>query len=189
MAAEDVFAFLGAIDQELAGHAGPGETLDLHLLGRSALILGYGLSLMTKDVDVVQTVGSRLFDIAVDVFRKNGPDHQSHGFYLEAVSSGLPPLPHGFKQRCVDVSGPWQIIRPKPLEVHDLIVTKLRRFHAGDRLDVQILCDTGDVDVVILRERFEQANHFSDMDEPKVVFSLKNLEAIAEYLDGLRRSL
>jgi hypothetical protein len=189
MAAEEVLAFLGAVDAELAGHAGPGETLDLHLLGRSALILAYGLRLMTKDVDVVETARSPLLEVAAHIFRKGGPEHQGHGFYLEFVSSGFPPLPAGFQERCVDMPGPWRVIRPKLPEIHDLIVSKLRRFHAGDREDIQILCDTGDVDEVTLRERFELAYTFSDRDDPKVMAAQAHLEAVVEYLDGQRPSL
>ena len=54
MDGEPILAFLEAVDEELARHAAERETLDLDLLGRSALILGYGLRLMTKDVDVVR---------------------------------------------------------------------------------------------------------------------------------------
>lgn len=70
MAADEVLVFLGAVDTELARHASEGETLDLHLIGRAALILGYGLRLMTKDVDVVEVEGSRLLGVAVAVFKK-----------------------------------------------------------------------------------------------------------------------
>lgn len=189
VAVEDVLAFLGAVDAELARHAGAGETLDLYLLGRSALILGYGVQLMTKDVDIVDVAGSRLLKIAIDRFGKDNPGRAAHHFYLEAVSSGLPPLPIGYQGRCADVPGPWRIIRPKRPEAHDLIVTKLRRFHQGDREDVRILCDTGDVEVAILRERFDLAYTFSDPDDPKTAAAFGNLEAVADYLDGRRRTL
>jgi len=189
VAAEGLFAFLGAVDDELARHAGKGETLVLYLIGRSALILGYGLQLMTKDVDVIEVTNSRLFTLAVEVFKKGGAGHAGHGFYLEAVSSGLPPLPIGFERRCVDVPGPWVVIQPKRPEAHDLVVTKLRRFHAGDREDVQMLCDTGEVELGTLRERFNLAYAFSDMDDPKVEAAVANLESVAAYLVGRRRVL
>jgi Nucleotidyltransferase of unknown function (DUF6036) len=112
MAAEGMLGFLKAIDDELARHADEGETLELYLIGRSALILGYGLRLMTKDVDVVEMAGSRLFTLAVEEFKKGGAGHARYGFYLEAVSSGLPPMPIGFQKRCVQVPGPWRVIRP-----------------------------------------------------------------------------
>jgi hypothetical protein len=63
VALDDLFVFLSAVDDELRRHAAGGETLDLHLIGRSALILGYGLRLMTKDVDVVEVSPSRLFTV------------------------------------------------------------------------------------------------------------------------------
>jgi len=92
VAAEDLFAFLEAVGAELARHAVGSETLDLHLLGRSALILGYGVRLMTKDVDVVDIAGSRLLAIAVQVFGKGGP----------VSASTWRPSPRGFR-RCRSV--------------------------------------------------------------------------------------
>ena len=79
--------------------------------------------------------------------------------------------------------------RPRRPEAHDLVVTKLKRFHAGDREDVQILCDTGEVGVGTLRERFELAHAFSDMDDPIVVAALDNLGIVVEYLEGRRQTL
>lgn len=189
MAVDEVLAFLRTIDAELVRQAVGGETLDLYLIGRSALILGYGLRLMTKDVDVVEVKVSRLLTVALGVFGKGGPGHTEPGFYLEAVSSGFPPLPIGFERRCGDVPGPWRVIRPKWPEAHDLVVTKLKRFHAGDREDVQILCDTGEVEIGTLRERFDLAYAFSDLDDPKVAAALRNLGTVAEYLEGGRRAL
>jgi hypothetical protein len=189
MAADEVLAFLKRVDDELTGHAEPGETLNLYLLGRAALILGYGLRLMTKDLDVVEEHDNRLLGVAERVFGKDAVKGRGHGFYLETVPSGLPPLPHGYQSRCVDVPGDWRVIRPKRPEAHDLVVTKLRRFHGGDRQDVQILCDTGEVDEEILRERFAIAHAFSDQDDPWVVRSGVNLEAVVGYLRGDRSAL
>ena len=81
------------------------------------------------------------------------------------------------------------MIRPKRPEAHDLVVTKLKRFHAGDREDVRILCDTGQVDEVRLRERFDLAYAFSDRDDPRVVVAEAHLGVVADYLAGRRRAL
>ena len=189
MASEDILSFLAAVDVELAAHANAGDKLDLHLLGRSALIIGYGAKLMTKDVDVVHVDRSRLLRIAVEKFGRASKGHLDHGFYLEAVSSGLPPLPIGYQGRCLDVPGSWRIICPKRPEAHDLIVTKLRRFHAGDREDITILCDTGEVDEDTLRGRFDLAHAFSDRDDPRVVMAAKHLQAVSDYLRGRRKKL
>lgn len=189
MASEEILDFLKAVDSELTSHAKVGETLDLHLLGRSAMILGYGLRLMTKDVDVVENRESPLLEVAIQVFGKNGSNGLEHGLYLESVSSGLPPLPIGFQKRCVEISGPWKVIRPKLPEAHDLIITKLRRYHAGDREDIQILCDTGTIEVATLRERFDLAYTFCDMDDPREEAAMAHLGAVGDYLEGRRRTL
>ncbi|HWE37780.1 MAG TPA: DUF6036 family nucleotidyltransferase [Isosphaeraceae bacterium] len=191
MADDPILDFLKAVDDELARHAEEGERLDLHLLGRSALILGYSARLMTKDVDVVEVAGSRLLGIAVRVFGKGGPGHRAWGFYLETVSSGLPPLPLGYQSRCIDVPGPWSVIRPKRPEAHDLVISKLRRFHLGDREDVQILCDAGDLSPATLRERIDLAFAFhADEDEdPHRKKAYSNLRIVIAYLEGKRRGI
>jgi hypothetical protein len=189
MAGEDVREFLDAIDAELARRAEPGETLDLYLLGGSALILGYQRDRATVDVDVVHIHDSRLLDIAVERFGRDSPKRLAGDFYLETVSSGLPPLPAGFEKRCIDVPGAWKVIRPKYLEPHDLITTKLRRFNARDREDVRFLCDTSEVDADELQMRFDIAHQFSDLDDPHVVAASENLRRVLDYLNGLSKTL
>ena len=76
------------------------------------------------------------------------------------------------------------MIRPRRPEAHDLVVSKLRRFHAGDREDVGIRCDAGEVRAEVLRERFDLAYAFSDRDDPKVEAAAARLEAVVDYLAG-----
>ncbi len=185
----DLLHFLRAIDAELVGQTREGETVDLHLLGRSALILGYGLNLMTKDVDIVDIHDSPLQKIAVETFGKDTPAARRLGFYLESVSSGLPPLPGGYQTRCIDIEGTWTVIRPKRPEANDLAVTKLKRFHAKDREDVRILCDRGLLDAVTLRERLDSAHAFTEEGEPGREAAYANLETVIDYLEGRRRTL
>jgi hypothetical protein len=185
----EILRFLEAIDAELLKHAGKGETLDVHLLGRSALILGFGLTLMTKDIDIVYVHGSRLQQLAVETFGKDTLRASQHGFYLEAVSSGLPPLPAGYQARCIALLGTWRVIRPMRPEANDLAVTKLRRFHAKDREDVRILCDTGLLSSDTLRERLDAAHYFTEEEDEGRRASYANLEVVIEYLKGRRRTL
>lgn len=185
----DLLRFLRAIDAELVHHAKEGETLDLHLLGRSALILGYGLSLMTKDVDIVHAHDSPLQIIAEETFGRDTPAAKRWGFFLEAVSSGLPPLPGGYQSRCIDVGGPWSVLRPKRPEANDLAVTKLRRFHAKDREDVRILCDRGLLDSATLRDRLDSAHAFTEEGDPGREAAYANLGVVIDYLEGRRRTL
>lgn len=189
MVVKDVRKFLDAIDVELARHAGPGETLELYLLGGSALILGYHRDRATVDVDVVHDHDSRLLDIAVERFGRNSPKRLAGDFYLETVSSGLPPVPAGYQKRCVDVPGSWEILRPKYPEPHDLIVTKLRRFNARDREDVAFLCDTVEIEADTLQSRFDAAHQFSDPDDPHVITASENLRRVLDYLEGSRKNI
>ncbi|MFO0951213.1 MAG: DUF6036 family nucleotidyltransferase [Isosphaeraceae bacterium] len=191
MAVEDngVLRFLKEVDARLVAEATEGETLALYLLGRSALILGRHVGLMTKDVDVVNDDRSRLLGVALAIFGKQGTSRRESGLYLEAVSSGLPPLPSGYQSRAIEVPGPWRLLRPRRLEDHDLVVSKLRRFHAGDRQDVRILCDDGGITEDTLRERFELAHSFSDREAPDVIKAEAHLYAVIDYLEGRRRDL
>ncbi|HEY2154418.1 MAG TPA: DUF6036 family nucleotidyltransferase [Isosphaeraceae bacterium] len=189
MEGHDLLHFLRAIDAELVEHAKAGETVDLYLLGRSALVLGYGLNLMTKDVDIVEIHDSRLQKIAEETFGRDTPAAKRLGFYLESVSSWLPPLPGGYQARCIDVEGPWTVIRPKRPEANDLAVTKLKRFHAKDREDVRILCDRGQLDPATLRKRLDSAHAFTEEGEKGRESAYANLETVIDYLEGRRRTL
>ncbi len=143
MGRDEILAFLEAIDAELVTHAGEGERLDFYLIGRSALILRYGLNIGTKDVDIVHFHGSQLELKAVELFGKGTRNAERFGFYLEPVPQGLPPIPGGYRPRSEEIPGRWRVLRPRQPEPHDLAVTKLKRFHAKDREDLQILCDAG----------------------------------------------
>jgi hypothetical protein len=188
---EEILSFLRAIDDELARIAAEGETLPLHLLGRSALVLGFGIRLMTKDVDVVYIHGSTLLDQAVARFGAGTPAAARYGFYLEVVSSGLPPLPLGLQARCIPIPGSWRVLRPARPEIHDLAATKLARFHARDREDLRILCDTGQLTADGLQASLDSAFTFAaDEDEdPKRKMAYAHLRTVLDYLEGRRREL
>jgi hypothetical protein len=188
---DEILSFLRAIDDDLARDAAEGEALDLHLLGRSALVLGFGVRLMTVDVDVVYVHGSALLDRALATFGAGTAAAARHGFYLEAVSSGLPPLPSGYQARCNPIPGPWRVVRPHLPAIHDLAATKLSRFHARDREDLRILGDTGELTADGLRAAVDLAFAFAaDEDEdPKRKAAYGNLGVVVDYLEGRRREL
>lgn len=191
MTHNEILDFLKAIDSEMAQHAKEGETLELNLIGRSALILRYGLDLGTKDVDIVHFHGNELENKAVEVFGKGTPNADRLGFYLEPVPQGLPPIPGGYCNKSEDIPGDWQVIRPKLPRPHDLAVTKLSRFHTKDREDLQILCDSGHLDVVTLRKTLDSAFAFAadEEEDPKRRKAYANLRIVIEYLEGNRRQI
>jgi hypothetical protein len=98
---ERIRRFLDALDEALVPHATKGERLDLYAIGRSALMLHYGLKPAaggTKDFDVVQ-IGhppAPLAEKALELFGKGTDGAGWIGLYLELVQDGLPPLPTGF---------------------------------------------------------------------------------------------
>jgi hypothetical protein len=182
-------AFLEKIDSALAATANAGERLDLYLLGRSSLILRYGINLMTKDVDVVHEHNQPLLDRAEELFGRGTASAERLGFYLETVPSGLPPMPAGYQARAGELPGAWIVLRPRMLEPHDLATSKLSRFHAKDQEDLQILCDGGEIRAATLAERFDLAFLWTEDDAPQRVRAHANLLKVIDYLEGRTRTL
>jgi len=88
VATSQIVQFLEAIDAELVNWAGDGERLAFFLIGRAALILRYGLSLATKDVDMVSRMGSlELERKALELFGKGTPNAMTWN------GRELPPTP------------------------------------------------------------------------------------------------
>lgn len=192
MKKNSVLQFLQAIDDELAKHAGAGERLDVYVMGRAALILRYGLTLATKDVDLVtQGEGPPLQVRAFELFGKGTGNAQRWGLYLEGVPAGLPPVPGSFRSLSTELPGSWKVLRPRHLDPHDLAVTKLRRFHAGDREDLRILCDSGDVTPEGLARALDSAYPFG-MDEEEDPSHLRvkdSFRKVIDYLEGKTSTL
>jgi hypothetical protein len=188
----EIVQFLEALDTALVPYARQGERLDLHLIGRSALIVRYGLSLATKDVDMVtQTKSPRLEEKAFELFGKGTPDARRWGLYLEGVPPGLPPLPGSYHKRSVDLPGDWKVLRPRQPEPHDLAVTKLKRFHAGDREDLRILCESGELTREGLEQALDSAYPFGmdEEEEPQHKRVKENFRKVIDYLEGTSRTL
>lgn len=188
----EIVRFLQAIDEELAVHARKDERLDLYLVGRAALIVRYGLGIATKDVDLV-TRGDvpPLQEKAFELFGKGRPGALRWGLYLEAVPEGFPPVPGSYRKLSEDMPGDWHVLRPKLLDPHDLAITKLRRFHAGDREDLRILCDSGDIAAEGLDRALHSAYPFGmdEEEDPGCKRVNDHLKKVIDYLEGRRREL
>jgi hypothetical protein len=187
-----VLQFLQALDAALAPDARPGERLDLYLIGRAALIVRYGVGLATKDVDVLTRVGPPELEAkAFALFGAGTANAAKWGLYLQGVPQGLPALPHSYRQQSEDIPGSWHVLRPKQLAPHDLAATKLSRFHAGDREDLQIMCDAGDLTGEGLERALDSAYAFStdEEEDPGRQRAYENLRRVKDYLEGKSRSL
>jgi hypothetical protein len=192
MEKSQILQFLEALDAELANHAERGHRLDLCLIGRSALIVRYGLPLATKDVDMVKRTNAPDLEAkAFELFGKGTPSAMRWGLYLEGVEPGLPPLPGSYHKRSVGLPGEWKVLRPRQPEPHDLAVTKLSRFHAGDREDLRILCDSGDLTSEGLEQALDSAYPFGmdEEEDPKHRRVKEHFHKVIDYLEGRSREL
>jgi hypothetical protein len=188
----EVLDFLKAIDTALLPYAKDGERLDLYLIGRSALIVRYGLSLATNDVDMVGRMGLRhLEEKALELFCKESANARQWRLYLEEVPQGYPPVPQTYGKRSVPLPGDWVVLRPMQPDVHDLAATKLKRFHTTDREDLKIMCDAGDLAGDGLERALNSAFAFSPDDEEDSgrKRAYQSLRQVLAYLDGTSRTL
>ena len=147
---------------------------------------------MHEDIDMVARMGPlELEQKALELFGEGTSNAATWGLYLEAVPQGLPPLPQSYCKQSTAIPGDWKVVRPKQPEVHDLAVTKLRRFHTKDREDLRLLCDTGDLTPEGLRRALDSAYTFSmdDEEDPGRKWAYENLERVIAYLQAETRTL
>lgn len=183
-----ILAFLKDIDASLVEEA-TGKRLRLYHIGRSALVWKYNYLATTQDVDVIcpESEDRILLDTALGLFGKGTPKADKHGLFLEEVNSGLPPMPYGFRNRATKADGPWVVIELYHLDPYDLVASKLRRFAAKDRADIQQLCDWGEVsDPVLLEAILEKAFPFNlEKDgDPFRDVPFANLRVVQRYIRG-----
>jgi hypothetical protein len=190
---KDIVGFLHAIDEELVRHATAGERLDLYIIGRASLIVRYGLNLSTKDVDFVTRGGQvpPLLAKALEQFGEGAPGALQWRLYLQEVAEDFPPIPGSYRRLSQDIPAAWKVIRPKQLDPNDLAITKLRRFHAGDREDLRILCDSGELTKEELNRALNSAYPFGmdEEEDPGCKRVNDHLKKVIDYLEGRRRDL
>jgi hypothetical protein len=84
--------------------------------------------------------------------------HTRHGIYVDVVPSGLPFLPHVRRWHALpDLDGTLRVFDVEVLDVVDVVVSKLVRFHAADQSDVTAMVDRDLVPHAVLVERFRSA--------------------------------
>lgn len=161
-----------------------GPKVRLSIIGCGALMLQARYQRGTKDGDVFETtdlteaIKQRLLAIA-------GPESElfrRHRIYIDIVANGLPFLPH------VPIWHPAFDLNPKldhlelvVLDVVDVVVSKLKRFHANDQSDVEEMVDLGLVPHERLLDRFRAAvDEFSGdaraSELPKYIANLHRVE-------------
>lgn len=156
----------------------------LRIIGSTAPMLQATYARGTKDSDVLETV-----DLDADIRArleaiggKGSKLHIRHKLYVDIVAAGLPFLPRVPQWSEVsDLKADLTNFDVHVLEIVDVVVSKLKRFHAYDLQDIEAMVDRGLVDHRLLIERFCEAvdGYLLDAraeDLPKYVANLHQIE-------------
>jgi hypothetical protein len=145
--------FLRAVDA--AWSLKTDHKIPLHVLGSTALFLQTDYVRGTKDGDVLQTrhiaspIRERLLELA-------GPKSKlavNYGMYIDIVSPNIPMLPMSSEWHAYPLR--LQHFEVEVLDIHDVVVSKLKRWHAGDRDDVRAMAEADRLHRDRLISRFE----------------------------------
>ncbi len=183
-----IYDFLGDLDR--GWRSTSTEKLSLKIIGSTALMLQADYERGTKDSDVLETpqidrdTQGRVLGIA----GKGSPLHRKHKIYVEFVASGLPFLPQ--VSRWLDVpelNRDLEKFRIEVLDVVDVVVSKLKRYHSDDRRDIEAMIDRNLVPHHRLIERFKAAVDFyadGAMAEEALPRCIRNLHGVERDMFG-----
>jgi hypothetical protein len=170
-------------DIDARWNAPPGPRIRLQIIGSSALMLQTGYERGTKDSDVLETqdltddAKARLLDLAGE-----GTElHKRHRVYLDVVPNGIPFLPQlALYHRQGSLNATIRHLELEVLDVVDVVVAKLKRFHANDRSDIAAMVELDLVPHARLVSRFQEAvDYFAcDARAEDLPLYLRNLHVV-----------
>jgi hypothetical protein len=151
-------AFFQDIDRGWRGS--PAAKIPLRVLGSVALMLQTNYTRGTNDGDILETasVTGNTKNLLLAMAGRGTPLHTRHGIYLDIVASGVPFLPAGprwLAQPALNAS--LRNFEVEVLDIVDIVVSKLKRFHANDLSDVSAMIDRDLVPYDRLVSRFRSA--------------------------------
>jgi hypothetical protein len=133
---DSLLGYLGVLDRRLVDI---GKSTPLYLSGGAAVVLAYGSTERTKDVDAFVSQRNQVLDELQAWAGKNTVVAKREGYFFEVVPP-IYPLAPGMFDRALPIEGlHLQAITPFAIELHDIIITKLGRYHAKDRSDIELL--------------------------------------------------
>jgi len=144
-----------------------GPRIPLKVLGSTALMLQTTFLRGTKDSDVlgVEPVIGGIADALLALAGKDTLLHRQHQVYLDVVGAGVPFLPHPPRwnpvERLSASLGSFDILA---LDITDVVVSKLKRFHDNDKSDIKAMIDLDLVDHQDMVARFLSAADVFSMD-------------------------
>ena len=165
MKSDDIARFLQRLD-ELVPYD---KKVDLYIGGGAAVVIAYGGTVATKDVDAIG-LSEGMLRFLEEHAGKESDIQVDTGLYLDLVPPGLFLSEFGWRGRArvVDVTQ-LQRIRVYVMELHDLILSKLKRFNAKDQQDLEWLCLLPELDADVLRRLYRGARQILDHDEKETI--------------------
>ena len=160
-AIEQLLKFLKAIDEHLTEDS----KLVMFVGGGAAILLAYDGEIATDDVDFIAVMRD-LPSWLVELAGKGSALHRETDYYLDIVAPGLFPQEWGWRKRALTIETlGLKHIELRVLELHDLILSKLKRFAGKDRDDIRWLCDREEFSIDTLRSRYRNARQMFDFDQ------------------------
>ena len=158
---DEIVSFLRKLDNLIPDD----QKFDLYLNEGAAILIAYDGTVATKDVDAIGRPEG-LLRLLHEHAGKDSRVHVDTGLYLDVVAAGLFLSEHGWQGRAHPFGeANLERLRVYVLELHDLILSKVKRFNAKDQQDVEWLCYREELDIEILRERYRRARQLLDHDE------------------------
>ncbi len=128
---ESLLAYLRVLDGHLVA---TGKSTPIYLSGGAAVVLAYGSTERTKDVDAFVATRNEILDELQAWAGKHTTVAKREGYFFEVVPPIYPAAP-GMFDRALPIQGlNLRALAPFAIELHDIIITKLGRYHAKDSL-------------------------------------------------------
>lgn len=137
-----------------------GVPVTLRLLGSTALILQTNFQRGTKDGDILETdqITASMESALLAHAGKGTAFHRRNRMYLEFLGAAFPFLPVNPLWHRVLPSGPdYQNFHLEVLDVVDVVIAKLARFHKTDRDDIAAMAERDLIEPQQFAERFQSA--------------------------------
>lgn len=158
------------------------EPVVLRVLGSAALFLQTQYSRGTKDTDVIEAsdLSNEVKEHLRAIAGQQSALFQQHRLYVDIVSQNIPMLPNPPTWRSHDIS--TVNFRVEVLDIHEVVVSKLKRWNSSDRDDARAMVEGSHVSHTVLVECFERmANDY------RFTADCRRLPKMAERLNELER--
>lgn len=155
---EPWLGFLKEIDEFL------NEEQQFHCLGGFVVTQQYGSDRSTSDVDFLPLVQRN--DSLMEFAGLGSRLYQKHNLYLDPV--GVAIIPDNYAERLTPMYPDcFERIRLMAMDPYDIILSKIERNISRDREDVKYLAQKLELDLALLKHRYEQEVRYQVKNEQR----------------------